>query len=178
MIEGDEGVSPEGAPQLAAHEQGAGSDDRTRRRMVQFCRDYDIRMVHSEATALDVRLHAVRVADGSSHKYDSPLLLATGAKPRVFNIPGHDLPHVHVLRSLADCRDILARAAHAERVVVMDASVIGLELSASLRNLGLTVHVIDPDDNPLVGLLGKELGALIQQLHEEHGITLLISSRR
>ena len=38
------------------------------------------------------------------------LLLATGRSPKPLDVPGADLPHVHVLRTLADSRAIIARA--------------------------------------------------------------------
>ncbi|WP_321922368.1 FAD-dependent oxidoreductase [Paraburkholderia guartelaensis] len=69
-----------------------------------------------------VRLHVaaqeVELADGSKVPYDR-LLLATGAEAVRLPIPGMDLPHVHTLRTLADCRAIVARAASARRAVVM-----------------------------------------------------------
>ncbi len=60
------------------------------------------------ATALDVKAKTVALDDGRSLGYGA-LILATGAEPIRLPIPGADLPHVHVLRSLADSRAILER---------------------------------------------------------------------
>ncbi|WP_375542297.1 FAD-dependent oxidoreductase [Paraburkholderia sp. CNPSo 3274] len=65
----------------------------------------------------------MELADGSKVPYDR-LLLATGAEAVRLPIPGVDLPHVHTLRTLADCRAIIARAASARRAVVMGDCVV------------------------------------------------------
>ena len=60
-----------------------------------------------------------------------------GAEPIRLDVPGGTLPHVRVLRTLADCDALIARAATAQRCVVVGASFIGLEVAASLRTRGL-----------------------------------------
>ncbi|WP_204378307.1 FAD-dependent oxidoreductase [Hymenobacter lapidarius] len=134
-----------------------------------FYAAHGIDIIRGEVAALDVSGRRVRLADGMAHAYDA-LLLATGAEPVRLDIPGHDLPHVHVLRSLADHRAVMAGAAQAKRAVVLGASFIGLEVAAALRGQGLEVHVVAPDEVPLAKVLGAELGAMVQQLHEEKGI--------
>ncbi|MHB1222514.1 MAG: FAD-dependent oxidoreductase [Gemmatimonadaceae bacterium] len=134
-----------------------------------FYDEHDIRIIRSKVASLDTDGRTVRLADGSSHPYGA-LLLATGADPRAIDIPGHDLPHVHLLRSLTDSSAIIALAEQAKRAVVMGASFIGLEVAASLRTRGLDVHVVAPESQPLERVLGPELGAMVRAIHEEHGV--------
>jgi apoptosis-inducing factor 3 len=122
-----------------------------------------------EATMLDARAKQVTLGDGSTIKFDK-LLLATGAEPVRLQLPGAGLPHVHTLRTLADCRAIIANAEKAKRAVVVGASFIGLETAASLRTRGIEVHVVAPEKRPLERVFGSELADLVRTLHEEHGV--------
>jgi NADPH-dependent 2,4-dienoyl-CoA reductase/sulfur reductase-like enzyme/nitrite reductase/ring-hydroxylating ferredoxin subunit len=121
------------------------------------------------ADAIDASGKRVRLSDGSEEGFDA-LLLATGAEPARLDVPGTNRPHVHYLRSLDDCRAIIADAQRVEHAVVVGASFIGMEVAASLRMRGLGVHVVAPTKRPMERVLGPQLGDYIRRVHEERGV--------
>jgi NADPH-dependent 2,4-dienoyl-CoA reductase/sulfur reductase-like enzyme len=126
-------------------------------------------MTGVEVQSLDIGARRIALSDGRSLSFGA-LLLATGAEPVRLDVPGATLPHVHTLRTLADSRAIIEAAKTARRAVVIGSSFIGLEAAASLREHGLEVHVASKDSRPLERILGPEVGDLVREIHESHGV--------
>jgi NADPH-dependent 2,4-dienoyl-CoA reductase/sulfur reductase-like enzyme len=85
-------------------------------------------------------------------------------------IEGATSCQVHYLRTFADARAIVSNVASAHRVAVVGASFIGLEVAASLRSLGIAVDVIAPGIQPMERVMGPEVGLMVRELHEAHGV--------
>jgi NADPH-dependent 2,4-dienoyl-CoA reductase/sulfur reductase-like enzyme/nitrite reductase/ring-hydroxylating ferredoxin subunit len=149
---------------------GKAPEDWLPLRPAGFYADHGIELkLNTDVSGIDVRSRALTLGDGGRIAYDR-LLLATGAEPIRLTIPGAGQPHVHTLRSLADCQGIMARAASARRAVVLGASFIGLEVAAALRTRGIDVHVVAPEKRPMERILGPQLGDLVRSIHEDHGV--------
>jgi NADPH-dependent 2,4-dienoyl-CoA reductase/sulfur reductase-like enzyme len=119
------------------------------------------------ATALSVAGRELTLSDGSTLRYDDAVL-ACGARPRA--LPGVTMDGVHLLRTVDDClalRDVLRPD---QRVVVVGAGFIGLEVAASARARGCAVTVVDVLPAPLARVLDVAVGAAVQRLHENHGV--------
>jgi apoptosis-inducing factor 3 len=167
----DDADAPVDRPNLSKdYLAGIAQEDWVPLRAADWYRDNAIELrLDTEVSKLDPRAGEIELADGKRMRYDR-LLLATGAEPVRLAIPGGDLPHVHVLRTLKDCRAIIAAAQRARRVVVIGASFIGLEAAAALRTRKLDVHVVAPEKRPLERVFGAELGDFVRSLHEEKGV--------
>ncbi len=121
------------------------------------------------ATAIDRGARRLRLNDGSELTYDK-LLLCVGSRPRLLEVPGHDLAGLHYLRTIADVEAIRADLSGARRLVVVGAGYVGLEAAASARHLGLDVTVLEMADRPMNRVVAPELSAFYARRHEREGV--------
>ncbi len=149
---------------------GTAQEDWIPLRSPDYYRDRKIDLLlHSRVSSLDTRGKRILLENGTALRFGA-LLLATGADPIRLPIEGAIDSQLHYLRTFADSKAIIAKAASAKRVVVIGASFIGLEVAASLRARGILVDVIAPEDRPLERVMGAEVGLFIRKLHEAHGV--------
>ena len=120
-----------------------------------------------EVTSIDPTTKTLTLRDAGTQNYGA-LLLATGASAIRLNIPGGE--RILYLRTLGDCRNIIAAASKSAKATVIGASFIGLEVAASLCARGLEVHVVAPETIPLERVLGSELGELVRSVHAKQGV--------
>lgn len=119
-------------------------------RPATFYTERNIELLAGErATAIERDTRRVRLASGAVREYEH-LVLATGARPRLPNVPGADLAGVQVLRTAADAQLLLQQLGGARRVVVVGAGFIGLEVAVVARDLGLEVDVLEFADRAML----------------------------
>jgi NADPH-dependent 2,4-dienoyl-CoA reductase/sulfur reductase-like enzyme len=136
--------------------------------------DIDL-MLACEATGLDVAARRVSLNDGSRLAYDG-LVIATGATVR--RLPGTEgRRNVHVLRTVEDAAALRSALVPGARVAVIGAGVLGCEIAATCRMLGIDVTVIDVFSQPMLRILGPYAAPLLADLHRAHGARLLLDQR-
>jgi 3-phenylpropionate/trans-cinnamate dioxygenase ferredoxin reductase subunit len=123
------------------------------------------------AIGVDGSARTVTVAGGDPVPFDR-LLIATGSRNRRFPIPGIGLDGVVDLRTLPDAAGIRAEVRPGRRVVLAGMGFIGSEVAASLRQLGLDVHVVAGGKAPLDRVLGEDVGRVLEAIHRDHGVTM------
>ena len=136
----------------------------------------DVRTL-TEATAIDRSNKQVRVrslADGAEPmiSYDK-LVLSPGASPLRPPLPGIDSPLILTLRNLEDMDRIKAAAAKVERVAIIGAGFIGLEMAEQLHAIGKQVSVIELQPQVLPQLDAEMAKPLAKALSEK-GVELIL----
>jgi NADPH-dependent 2,4-dienoyl-CoA reductase/sulfur reductase-like enzyme/nitrite reductase/ring-hydroxylating ferredoxin subunit len=151
------------------HLSGEPGAEKTPLQSQAFYQQHRIERRTADVRSLDAASRTIHCADGFTMTYDAALL-ATGAAPTRPKLPGADLGNVFLLRSRADADAILAQAERSERVVVLGASFIGMEVAASLRERGLHVTVVGMEKAPFEKQLGAQIGNAIVGLHHRNGV--------
>jgi len=128
------------------------------------------------ATALDTAAHRLTLSDGSTLDYDG-LVLTTGARVRMLSMPGADDARVCSLRGLDDAARLKSRLEHAERVVILGAGFIGLEVAAIARKAGRSVTVVEAQSRVLQRVVAPTVSTFFEGLHRSHGVELRLDAR-
>lgn len=131
----------------------------------------------TEATAIDRAGRTVRVRDLSSGMesvlaYDK-LILAPGASPLRPPLPGIDSPVVMTLRNLDDMDRIKAAAASVERVAIIGAGFIGLEMAEQLHAIGKQVSVVELQPQ-ILPQLDAEMVRPLENALRDKGVELIL----
>ena len=172
-----EGTDPVDRPNLSKdYLAGAAPEEWVTLRSSEALAGIDVTVIAESAAAVDTKARTVRLSGGRELAWNA-LLIATGAEAIRLPIEGADLPHVHTLRTLADSRSIAAAATDGSQVVIIGASFIGLEAAASLRARGANVTVVGPETVPLARILGDEVGAFVQKVHEGKGVAFRLGRK-
>lgn len=85
---------------------------------------------------------SVRDATGFIQPY-SRLVLATGSRPYVPDVPGIRLPGVFTFRDMRDAQRLLARRVRSRRTVVLGGGLLGLEAARAMQRFHTEVCVVE-----------------------------------
>lgn len=153
---------------------GEYGDESMPLRRKNFYDEADIELLlDTTVTKVDIGHKKVMTKTGATISFDA-LLLATGGKPRLPDIPGIKLGNIFTLRSYADARAILAAARDADRAAVIGAGFIGTEVSYALSQHNIKVSLIAREKVPFERVLGREIGEIFQTAHADYGAQMLM----
>ncbi|GAB3154876.1 nitrite reductase large subunit NirB [Amycolatopsis sp. NPDC004378] len=127
-------------------------------------------------TSLDRTARTVTTASGAVLSYDA-LVLATGSRPFVPPVPGHDLPGCFVYRTIEDLDAIRAAAVGKpgrgrRSAVVIGGGLLGLEAAKALRDMGLSPHVVEMAPRLMPLQVDEGGGSLLRRLITNLDVTV------
>lgn len=117
----------------------------------------------------------VTFEDGARIAYDR-LALATGSRPVVPPLPGVELDGVVTLRTLADARHLKAKIATAKSIVLIGGGFIGLEVAASMVQLGLETTVVEAGPRLMARSVSEITSDAILNLHRANGVDIRLGT--
>ena len=116
---------------------------------------------------LGLERRAAELAAGATISWDI-LCIATGSSAR--RLPRFD--DALYLRELPDADALRAVLQRGESLNVIGAGFIGCEVAAAARLRGCAVRVYEALAQPLLRVLGPDLGAYLAEVHQAHGVEM------
>src|ERR1700761_347812 len=168
----DEAHLPYQRPPLSkAYLKGEGRPDSLMFRPDKFYRDQTIGLIADRAVSIDRAAQKLLLASGSSLDYGH-LVLATGARNRLLDLPNANLPDVKYLRILDESEALRKIIPSKTRVVVIGAGFIGLEFAATARIKGLEVDVLELAPRVMARAVTAEVSDYFQARHAAAGVRI------
>ncbi len=138
----------------------------------------DVRVKH-EVTAIHPEKKTVtvhRLDDNTvfEESYDK-LLLAPGAKPVRPSLPGMDIPNLFTLRTVEDTLRIhqFVEKEKPKSVVIAGGGYIGVEAAENLRDLGISVTIVQRP-NQLLNPLDYDMASFVHAKMRQKGVRLML----
>ncbi len=168
----DEALLPYQRPPLSkAYLKGTGGADSVLFRPAKFYADQDITLVSGRAVMIDRARHKVLLDSGAPHDY-AHLVLATGARNRLLDVPNANLEGVMYLRNFAESEALRTHIKAGQRLVVIGAGFIGLEFASTARAKGLEVDVLELAPRVMARAVTQDISAYFERKHREAGIRI------
>ncbi|MGN0434611.1 MAG: FAD-dependent oxidoreductase [Bilifractor sp.] len=132
------------------------------------------RAVHLDPAGKKVTLQNLATGERFEKAYDR-LILATGARPFVPDVPGTDREGVFTVRTPDDAEKIRTyiQTNGCRTAVVVGAGFIGLEVAENLMAQGLRVTVVDLAGQILPGVFDPEMADFLKRKLQDRGLRIL-----
>lgn len=111
------------------------------------------------------------------HEYDK-LVVTTGSWPIIPPIKGVDSKNVLLCKNYDHAKEIIKRAkeSSAEKVVVIGAGYIGIEIVEALQDIGKKVVLMDREERILAKYLDCDLTSIAEKQLKEKGVELAMGN--
>ncbi|MCX5692792.1 MAG: FAD-dependent oxidoreductase [Candidatus Omnitrophica bacterium] len=124
-----------------------------------------------KAEKINIKKKEIAIGNKEKIKFDK-LLIATGASPKLEDIPGIDKKGVFPLRTIEHTTEIQSMLDKVKSVAVLGGGLIGLRAAYALKNRGKNVSVFVKSGSILSQIIDKDAAGIMQKRIEERGIKI------
>ena len=174
MLIGAEAERPYERPHLSkGYLAGTVARDELSLRPAGQYRELRVDLILGEkAVDLGADRHEVALESGRTVHWDR-LCIAAGSEAR--RLPGHE--NAVYLRELVDADRLRPLIDRREPLTIVGAGFIGCEVAAVAVQKGCEVRVHEALEQPMLRVLGPDLGAYIADVHRAHGVRIHLSAQ-
>lgn len=172
---GNEAVAPYDRVQLSSLLAGQVKREAIDLRMPDKAKAPNFRYLVATVKVIHRDKKQVEDSLGQCHPYEQ-LVLATGARAHIPNIPGNTLSGVFQFRTLMDAQSISARVARTVHAVVIGGGLLGLEAARALLKAGTRVTLIQQGPHLMNRQLDQKSSELLRMDVEALGIKVITNA--
>ena len=175
ILSADNFVPYERPPLSKGFLAGKDSEDAIRINPDDFYKEQRIELrLACEIATVDVKKKRLILKGGDEFEFQK-LVIATGARPRILNIPGSRLQNLFYLRTLSDSKTIRSAAEKTNHALVIGGGFIGMEVAAVLAQKGIEVTMVLNDDRVFKRLFSPEMSDFFESYYAAKRVRLIKS---
>ncbi len=125
--------------------------------------------------SIDPGHHTVTDQHGRVQPY-AALVLATGSRPRIPDIPGLNKKGVFTFRDMADAQALMARKVRSRRTVVLGGGLLGLEAAKAMLRFHTEVCVVEHSNRLMFHQLDARAGGVLVDHINSLGIDVILEN--
>ncbi len=173
ILSADTSIPYERPPLSKGFLAGKDTEESIRISPEEFYRKHEIEVkLNCEISGVDPKRKQLVLKSGGEFGFDK-LIVATGAKPRMLEIPGAKLRNLYYLRSLDDSERIRRAADTVKRAVVIGGGFIGMEVTAVLAQKGIEVTMVVSDDHVSKRLFTRQMSSFFEDYYAARGVRFI-----
>lgn len=132
---------------------------------------FNIAAIHE----IDKEQRLITDVNGQTYSYDK-LVIATGARARLPNVPGAEMTGVYSFRNLKDAEYLYARVLRARHIVIAGGGLLGCEAAKALRRYNTQVTLVQQDDRLMNLQLDDYAAVKLKQKLEDIGVKVVTNN--
>lgn len=172
---GNEPVKPYNRVQLSALLAGEKTPEAIQLELPSVEKHPNFVFTVAAVKSIDPEAGTLEDSLGNRHRFDR-LVLATGARAHVPNIPGNHAQGVYTFRNMIDTEALYSRLASARHVVVAGGGVLGVEAARGLLRFNTRVTLIQQGSRLMNRQLDDEAAAKLTAKLEADGVRVITDS--